>query len=386
MGSGVLQAGEVPWVLGVLRAGEVPWVLGVLRAGEVPWVLECCKPGRFHGFWVCCKPGRFRAFWGCSMLGTASGRRGALHGHSIGIPRSPGIADGHHWMPIGEGLLSIFREVPLQGTPAPRSLLKAFCDRIRQLSAGRARGDCRQKNGICPGAAARLQLPSRVNGKGVDKEDVMKKRFVVGIAFSLLLAVGLLLAGCGNSDESGRQNYGGQEQDMEGEAGEGGQGEQGESRGQDAGQEDGASVQVEFEGKDMEGNEVSSSIFAQSKLTMVNVWATYCNPCLSEMPDLGELAGEYDSEEFQLIGIVGDVMEGGDQEDIDLAAELIELTGADYPHLLVNESLYFAFMTELKGVPTTFFVNEKGEIVDTVSGAKEKEVWKEKIDGLLEDL
>ena len=49
---------------------------------------------------------------------------------------------------------------------------------------------------------------------------------------------------------------------------------------------------IVFEGYDMDGNAVSSEIFAESKLTMVNVWATYCNPCMREMPGLGELANE----------------------------------------------------------------------------------------------
>ena len=57
-----------------------------------------------------------------------------------------------------------------------------------------------------------------------------------------------------------------------------------------------------FEAQDMDGNTVSSDIFGESKITMVNVWATYCNPCLSEMPELGELAQEYDAGEFRLIG------------------------------------------------------------------------------------
>ncbi len=141
--------------------------------------------------------------------------------------------------------------------------------------------------------------------------------------------------------------------------------------------------QISFEAPDMEGNAVTSDIFSQSKLTMVNVWATYCNPCLSEMPGLGELAAEYKPEEFQLIGIVSDVLEGEDQE---FAESLIEETGADYTHLLLNESLYYALPTDVSAVPTTFFIDENGTVLDTVVGAKEKSVWEEIINGLLEEL
>ena len=141
-----------------------------------------------------------------------------------------------------------------------------------------------------------------------------------------------------------------------------------------------------FTASDLEGNEVDASLFEDYELTMVNVWATYCNPCLSEMPGLGELAAQYDPEEFQIIGIVSDVMEGGEQETLDQAEALIQETGADYTHLLLNESVYYALLTGVSAVPTTFFVDESGTILDTVVGAMEKEDWEERIDGYLAQL
>ena len=44
---------------------------------------------------------------------------------------------------------------------------------------------------------------------------------------------------------------------------------------------------VSFEAVTLEGDGITSDIFSESRLTMINVWATYCNPCLSEMPGLG---------------------------------------------------------------------------------------------------
>ena len=151
-----------------------------------------------------------------------------------------------------------------------------------------------------------------------------------------------------------------------------------------SGKSDSLPLPVTFEAADMEGNEVSSSIFSESKLTMINVWATYCNPCLQEMPDLGELSGEYDSGEFQIIGVISDVQEGADQDTLDKASSLIEQTGADYPHLLLNESLYEAMLTEVTAVPTTFFFDSNGMVLDTIVGSRDKDEWKEIIDALLE--
>lgn len=140
---------------------------------------------------------------------------------------------------------------------------------------------------------------------------------------------------------------------------------------------------IVFEGTDLEGNTVTSDIFSQSKLTMVNVWATYCNPCLSEMPSLGELAADYDAEQFQIIGIVSDVLEGEDQSSVE---SLVAQTSANYTHLLLNESIYYGLLTDVSAVPTTFFLDENGTVLDTVVGAMEKPAWEAKINGLLEGL
>lgn len=141
-----------------------------------------------------------------------------------------------------------------------------------------------------------------------------------------------------------------------------------------------------FEGEDIDGNTVSSDIFAESKLTMVNVWATYCNPCLAEMPSLGELAAEYAPEDFKIVGIVSDVLADASSENMDYVSELIDKTGADYTHLLMNKSLYDALLYEVTAVPTTYFIDSDGVILDTVVGMRDKTLWKEKIDALLEEM
>lgn len=146
-------------------------------------------------------------------------------------------------------------------------------------------------------------------------------------------------------------------------------------------EEEPAPIFITFEGTDLEGNTVSQEVFTQSKLTMVNVWATYCNPCLSEMPGLGELAAEYDPAEFQLIGIVSDVMEGEDQS---LVESLVQETGANYLHLLANDSIGQAILSSVSAVPTTFFFDGEGAYLGGVVGSAEKSAWEELIHELLE--
>lgn len=195
----------------------------------------------------------------------------------------------------------------------------------------------------------------------------MKK--ICKLCILLLTISGILLSGCAKTEMNGRtENTPAQEAEntLPPESGDG-------------------SASITFEAQDMEGNTISSEIFAETKLTMVNVWATYCNPCLREMPGLGELADEYAPEEFRIVGVISDVMEGADQKTIDLAAGLIEQTGADYTHLLLNESLYYALLTDVTAVPTTFFIDENGVILDTVIGSMEKSAWEERVNALLEE-
>lgn len=147
-------------------------------------------------------------------------------------------------------------------------------------------------------------------------------------------------------------------------------------------EEESAPVFIAFEGTDLEGNAVSQDVFSRSRLTMVNVWATYCNPCLNEMPGLGELAAEYDPSEFQIIGIVSDVWEGEDQS---LVEKLVQETGASYPHLLANDSISQAILSSVSSVPTTFFFDGEGAYLGGVVGSAEKSQWEELIHGLLEE-
>ena len=57
-----------------------------------------------------------------------------------------------------------------------------------------------------------------------------------------------------------------------------------------------------------------------------------------------------------------------------------------YPHLPLNQSLYTNLVGAVTAVPTTFFVNAKGELLGYISGAYPKESWEEIINGLLSEM
>ena len=134
-----------------------------------------------------------------------------------------------------------------------------------------------------------------------------------------------------------------------------------------------------FTAKDLDGNEVTESVFSQAKLTMINVWGTFCGPCLEEMPDLGELSKEYADAGLQIIGIVSDATESG--TNVEEAKEIIAQTGADYLHILPSEDLIESWLKDLAFVPATVFVDQNGNIVgELVAGSRDKADWETIID------
>lgn len=133
---------------------------------------------------------------------------------------------------------------------------------------------------------------------------------------------------------------------------------------------------VSFTTHTLTGESVDSAdLFANSTLTMVNVWGTFCNPCLSEMPSLGQIAQEYDPADFQMVGVVVDVYEGDSEDKISNALSLVDETQANYTHLLLNNDMYDQFVGSSQSVPTTYFFNENGEILDCVVGAYSYDDW-----------
>lgn len=146
-----------------------------------------------------------------------------------------------------------------------------------------------------------------------------------------------------------------------------------------------------FTATDLDGNPVDASIFADHKLTMINVWGTFCGPCLNEMPDLAAISAEYEEVGFQIIGIPVDVMnfDGSiSDEMVTTARGIIEQTGANYLHLLPSEDLNRILLNQVYYIPHTIFVDENGVQVgeEAYIGSLSKEAWITIIEGLLAEV
>lgn len=133
---------------------------------------------------------------------------------------------------------------------------------------------------------------------------------------------------------------------------------------------------------DINGNEVTSDLFAEKELTLINVWATFCNPCISEIPELEKL---YQEGEIGVVGLLVDttsekLIEGLTEEEKELGLEIIELTKATYPQILVSKEMLETDFINLRAFPTTYIVDKNGNFVgEKLEGAKDKENWLEVI-------
>lgn len=186
------------------------------------------------------------------------------------------------------------------------------------------------------------------------------KRIKVNCALCAML---VLLVGCGSTSGNGfspadSPEAGSQVQDT-GEGIKEGEGVQ---------ETDIAQKMPVFTAKDLDGNTVTESIFGEKDLTVVNIWGTFCNPCVREMPELGEWEKQM-PDNVQMVGLIIDINGDDDTERHGLAVDIVQNAGADYVQIIANQD-FADILKEVIGVPTTMFVDKDGNIVgDPIIGA-----------------
>lgn len=133
----------------------------------------------------------------------------------------------------------------------------------------------------------------------------------------------------------------------------------------------------EFSMEDVNGETYTQEMFADHDLTMINVFTTWCSPCIREIPDLEKLSKEMEDQGVQVVGIVLDVAGNADEETIEKAKLLAEKTGAAYPFLIPDAGYLNGRLAGISAVPETFFADKEGNIVgETYSGSRSFEDWK----------
>ena len=118
-----------------------------------------------------------------------------------------------------------------------------------------------------------------------------------------------------------------------------------------------------FEGSDLDGNPVTSELFKENSVTVVNFWFSSCAPCIAELSELNALNEELKLKGGAVIGINADTI-GGDESMIMEARSILEKKGAAYQNIYFSADSEAGKLTySITAFPTTVVVDRNGRMV-----------------------
>ena len=137
-----------------------------------------------------------------------------------------------------------------------------------------------------------------------------------------------------------------------------------------------------FETTDLEGNPVTSEeIFSGHKITMINMWATWCDPCKNELPELAEMAKDFEKKGCQIIGLC---LDAEDEETMAEGRAILNNAGVDYLNITPFEGREELLPNTM--FPTSYFVDENGIVLDEVVNGALLEKYPKALEKLLAGL
>jgi thiol-disulfide isomerase/thioredoxin len=107
----------------------------------------------------------------------------------------------------------------------------------------------------------------------------------------------------------------------------------------------------------------------RGKVLVVDFWATYCPPCVRQVPQLAELSKKYRDKGLEVIGLTAD-----DRADQEQVVEFLKKAGADYIVGYDNQWLSSAFLkgtedeTGQHPIPQLFVISREGRVVEHIIG------------------
>ena len=118
-----------------------------------------------------------------------------------------------------------------------------------------------------------------------------------------------------------------------------------------------------FEGKDLDGNAVDSSLFADNAFTVVNFWFSGCKPCVAELGDLDKLNQTVKAQGGEVIGINTETLDDN-ADAIATAKQILQTKGASYRNItFASGSEAGKFALNIMSFPTTYVIDRNGKIV-----------------------
>lgn len=130
----------------------------------------------------------------------------------------------------------------------------------------------------------------------------------------------------------------------------------------------------EFSRRDLDGARFSLADY-RGKVVLLNFWATWCAPCLTEMPQFMEWQKQYAAQGFQVVGVSIDDSEAP-------AARTAEKLRLNYPVVMGDATLAEQYGGVL-GVPVTFLIDRYGIVRARINGESDTHAMESEIRRLL---
>jgi len=124
-----------------------------------------------------------------------------------------------------------------------------------------------------------------------------------------------------------------------------------------------------------DGRIVDSGIFS-GKVLYITFFATWCPPCVQEVPVLVELHEQLAESGFSVIGL------SVDEKGPDAVASFVEKKAINYPVLMAEFDTTTDF-GGIFGIPVSFLVNKNGNVVKRYTGYVPRKVLEKDIHSLL---
>ena len=103
----------------------------------------------------------------------------------------------------------------------------------------------------------------------------------------------------------------------------------------------------------------------RGKVLLVNFWATWCAPCIREMPSLDRLQSDLGGDDFAVIAV------NSDRKGSKVARPFLENLGIKNLDLYIDEKMAVARALGVKGLPATFLISADGQVLGRLDGLAE---------------
>jgi thiol-disulfide isomerase/thioredoxin len=124
-----------------------------------------------------------------------------------------------------------------------------------------------------------------------------------------------------------------------------------------------------FDLTDITGAPISSSSF-KGKWTVINIWATWCPPCVREIPHFVAVQSEMKDQNVRFIGI------SVDEGSKEVVESFYNRMNMNYPVVIANLEDMTKIFGEITAIPTTFIINPQWQIVKRHTGYLNKDELK----------